>query len=103
VRGVTNDYYIAETLVDGGEEEGDDGPDPDELKDADMEEKGSGVNRYVYFVCSSPFDPWKKLPSLAPRHIQAARDVKILFTGDLERPIISNPFFFGKEKHYLRA
>lgn len=26
-----------------------------------------------------------------------------MFTGDLEREIISNPFFFGKEMHYLRA
>lgn len=33
----------------------------------------------------------------------AARQVKVLFTGDLERPIFTNPFFFGKEKHYLRA
>jgi radial spoke head protein 4A len=24
-------------------------------------------------------------------------------TGNLEREIITNPFFFGKEKHYLRA
>jgi len=33
----------------------------------------------------------------------AARQLKILFTGDLEKDIISNPFFHGKEKHYLRA
>ena len=26
-----------------------------------------------------------------------------MFTGDLERDIITNPFFFGKEKIYLRA
>ena len=68
-----------------------------------MEEKGSGVNKFTYFVTENSFSQWKKLPSLAPRHIEAARSVKILFTGDLERPIISNPFFFGKEKHYLRA
>lgn len=33
----------------------------------------------------------------------AARKIKVLFTGDLERTIFTNPFFFGKEKHYLRA
>jgi hypothetical protein len=33
----------------------------------------------------------------------AARKIKVLFTGDLERSIFTNPFFFGKEKHYLRA
>ena len=27
----------------------------------------------------------------------------MLFSGDLEREIICNPFFFGKEKHLLRA
>lgn len=29
--------------------------------------------------------------------------VKVLFTGDLERRIFTNPFFDGCEKHYLRA
>lgn len=26
-----------------------------------------------------------------------------MFSGNLERTIFTNPFFFGKEKHYLRA
>jgi hypothetical protein len=26
-----------------------------------------------------------------------------MFTGDLNRAIYTNPYFFGKEKHYLRA
>lgn len=68
-----------------------------------MEERGTGVNKYTYFVTENTFSSWKKLPNLAPRHIMAARQLKIMFTGDLERQIISNPFFFGKEKHYLRA
>jgi len=29
--------------------------------------------------------------------------IKHIFTGDLEANIITNPFFFGKEKHYLKA
>ena len=105
IRGVQSDYYIAETIVDGGEDEGgEDGQEnSDEPKDADMEEKGTGVNRYTYFVTENAFSSWKKLPSLAPKHIQGARSVKILFTGDLEKQIICNPYFFGKEKHYLRA
>ena len=32
-----------------------------------------------------------------------SRKVKVLLTGNLERDIITNPFFFGKEKNYLRA
>jgi len=29
--------------------------------------------------------------------------VHVLFSGNLERDIYTNPFFFGKEKIYLRA
>jgi hypothetical protein len=38
-----------------------------------------------------------------PKDLQASREIKVMFTGDLERTIFTNPFFFGKEKHYLRA
>ena len=68
-----------------------------------MEEKGTGVNRFTYFVTENAFSSWKKLPNLAPKHIEGARSVKILLSGDLEKKIICNPYFFGKEKHYLRA
>lgn len=54
-------------------------------------------------MTSSPFSKWEKLPDLQPKHIETARRVKVLFSGDLERDIICNPFFFGKEKHLLRA
>lgn len=54
-------------------------------------------------MTTSPFAKWEKLPDLSPKHIDIARQVKILFSGDLERDIICNPFFFGKEKHLLRA
>ena len=40
---------------------------------------------------------------MQPKDIRAARDIKVHFTGDLNASIITNPFFFGKEKHYLRA
>jgi hypothetical protein len=40
---------------------------------------------------------------LLPKDIQAARSIKVTFSGNLERAIITNPFFFGKEKHFLRA
>lgn len=29
--------------------------------------------------------------------------IKVLFTGNLDRQIFTNPFFEGQEKHYLRA
>lgn len=43
------------------------------------------------------------MPDLTPEDIRAARRTKYHFTGDLERKIITNPFFFKTEKHYLRA
>lgn len=46
---------------------------------------------------------WTKLPDVSPAEIKAARQIHVLFTGDLERDIYTNPFFFGKEKIYLRA
>jgi len=40
---------------------------------------------------------------MKPQDIEAAKNTKVVFSGNLERSIITNPFFFGKEKHYLRA
>lgn len=61
------------------------------------------MNKYTYYVTSNPFSKWVKLPDLQPKHIETSRRVKVLFSGDLERDIICNPFFYGKEKHLLRA
>ena len=68
-----------------------------------MEANGTGVNKYTYFVSHSSFSKWTKLPDLQPKDIIASRAIKVMFTGDLERTIHTNPFFFGKEKNYLRA
>jgi len=105
IRCTKADYYVVEATAEGGEEAGneEEGEAAAEEKDPDQEEKGTGVNKYTYFVTNSPFSPWKRLPDLAPSHIEAARRIKVLFSGDLERDIICNPFFFGKEKNLLRA
>lgn len=95
IYGTEKDYYIAEGLVEG-EEEGEERP-------ADFEARGSGVNQFVYWVTDGTLSDWTQLPDLNPNDVSAARSIKVLFTGDLEREIITNPFFFGKEKHYLRA
>jgi len=68
-----------------------------------MEEKGTGVNKYTYFVTNNPFSAWTRLPDLSPSQIETARKIKFLLSGDLEKDIICNPFFFGKEKNLLRA
>jgi len=61
------------------------------------------VNKYVYWVSTNSFESWTLLPDLKPSDIGQSRNIKVLFTGDLERDIITNPYFFGKEKHYLRS
>ena len=107
IRGTKADYYVVEATAEGAadaENEGEgEGEGAGEAKDPDQEEKGSGVNKYTYFVSNGPFSPWSRLPDLGPTLIAAARKIKVLFSGDLERDIICNPFFFGKEKHLLRA
>ena len=51
----------------------------------------------VYFVTQDSLSEWKRLPSLSYKELIAARSIKVLFTGDLNRKIYSNPFFFGEE------
>jgi len=68
-----------------------------------MEPKGTGVNKKTYWVACSALGDWAMLPDLEPQDLVASRSIKVLFTGSLERDIITNPFFFRKEKHYLRA
>jgi hypothetical protein len=46
---------------------------------------------------------WTELPIIQPHHIVTSRRIKYIFTGNLEADVISNPFFFGKEKHLLKA
>jgi len=35
--------------------------------------------------------------------MRISRKIKYLFTGDLEAPVVRNPFFQGKEKHLLKC
>ena len=84
--------------AEAGDEEAEEGE-----READFEAKGTGVNENTYYVAENSLSEWKKLPDLAPQEIEASRQIKVLFTGNLERNIYTNPFFFGQEKHYLRA
>ena len=95
IKGTEKDYFIAEGDDVGEEEEAE--------RPADFEPKGSGVNTKTYWVTSSTIGEWTKLPHLTPADIKAARSIKVLFTGDLNRVIHTNPNFFGKESIYLRA
>ncbi|XP_068449401.1 radial spoke head protein 4 homolog A [Clinocottus analis] len=67
------------------------------------EDLGTGANKSVYYVCKEPGLPWVKLPPVSPAHITAARQMRKLFTGRLDAPVVSYPPFPGDETNYLRA
>lgn len=46
---------------------------------------------------------WKELPIVSPDQINAARKIKYVFTGDLDKQICMNPHFNGKECHLLKC
>lgn len=99
VTGTNKDYYIAEGSGEaGGEAEGAERP-------ADFEARGApGVNQFGYWVCNSPDEnKWTPLPDVSPDDIAVARSIKVLFSGNLDKKIITNPFFTKTEAYYLRA
>lgn len=57
----------------------------------------------VYWVTDHILQDWVQLPDVKPEHIQAAKLIKYIFTGELNASIQSNPPFPGKERHLLRA
>jgi len=72
IRGSEKDYYVLEGTVGtgGGEEGGEEGGAP---VVEGMEARGSGVNKYAYWVTNSPLDAWVILPDLKPQDIINAR------------------------------
>lgn len=96
IYGMIKDYIIVEVSKEGGEEGSGEIP-------PDQEPRGSGVNQFVYFVTDSIGNEWTPLPDTTPKFIKLARDIKHIFSGNLEEVITTNPFFFGKEKDLLRA
>ena len=44
-----------------------------------------------------------RLPEAQPHYIVGSRQVKKMFSGNLDAPVITYPFFAGKESDFLRA
>jgi len=102
IRGTDNDYYVAEGEGAGGEE----GGEGEGEVAPDVEPNGTGVNKFTYWVSHSSLGAWIKLPDISPLDLGAGRKIKILFSGDLDRPIYADPYYFKAkktEKFYLRA
>ena len=96
IYGISKDYVIVEVTKEGGEEAASELP-------PDQEPRGSGTNQFVYYVTDSIGNDWIPLPDTSPKFIKLSRDIRHVFTGNLEEVVTTNPFFFGKEKDLLRA
>ena len=95
ILGTEKDYYVVEGSAPA--------PEDGATRPEEFEARGSGVNTYGYWVASSPEGPWEALDDLEPSDLAASRTFKVAFTGDLDREIVTNPYYFKKERHYLRA
>jgi radial spoke head protein 4/6 len=93
VIGSQKDYFIAEGQADGGEEAGELAPE--------TEPKGTGVNKWNFYVCTELAGEWTELPLITPSQLRTARRIKYVFTGDLNRAVLTNPLFPGKESHLV--
>lgn len=101
ILGTEGDYYIAEGLL-----ESKTGTPPPVLPgtpEYDVEPRGEGANSFTYWVSPVGSAPWVRLPSARASHIVAARNIKHLMTGNLDAPVLSMPWYPGKERHLLRA
>ncbi len=89
------DYYIAEAV---GVESTVENQDPDVEK-----RNEDGVNKNTYYVTSNLTGDWLELPDVKPTQVRASRLIRYTFSGNLEKDIITNPHFAGKEKDLLRC
>jgi radial spoke head protein 4A len=72
--------------------------------DNDMEHrKEDGINQFVYYVTNDLTSDWVELPDIKPSQLIGSRLIRYTFTGNLNKQIITNPHFNGKESDYLRC
>lgn len=69
----------------------------------DVEPRGDGANTFTYWVSAGGCTPWVRLPAARASQIVASRNMKHIMTGNLDTPVLSMPWFPGKERHFLRA
>lgn len=62
----------------------------------DTEPYGTGVNTYSYWVTTDILGDWSELPLVTPQQIKASRELKVIFTGNLEQELNKMVKFPGK-------
>lgn len=109
ILGTEGDYYVAEGVLqsipkvpnpDGEPEKQFVLPDSPEF---DIEPRGQGANTFTYWISAGGCAPWVRLPAARASHIVASRAIKRLMTGNADSPVLSMPWFPGKERHLLRS
>lgn len=88
-------------MGEGGD--GEDGAEGETGEEIEARGAKDSVNQYTYFVTNSPLKPWTRLPDIKPSQILNSRNIKHLFSGNINAKIFTNPFFYDTEKVYLRA
>jgi len=106
VLGTDGDYMVAEgvlksipKLADAPEK----APILPNSPEFDVETRGEGANTFTYWVSAGGCAPWVRLPAARASHIVASRNIKHILTGNLDAPVLSMPWYPGKERHLLRA
>ena len=93
IYGTKSDYWVAYGKLEVAEEKA----------GSDVEKRGEGVNMIVFWVTNNLLNDWIQLPDCKAEHVIRARQIKHVFSGDLNGTVDSNPSFNGKERHLLRA
>lgn len=106
ILGTDGDYLVAEGSLKSVPKAADAPENAPVLPDSpefDVEPRGEGANTFTYWVSSGGCAPWVRLPAARASHIVAARSIKRILSGKLDSPVLSMPWFPGKERHLLRA
>lgn len=103
ILGVDGDYYVAEGKLRLPESSAPSRIALPGSPEYDVEPDGEGANTYAYWVTAGGAAPWVRLPAARASHIAVAHSIKRLLTGNLGSPVISTPWFPGKEHHLLRS
>jgi len=97
ILGTDADYYIAEGALESLA-----GPVPVDMN-SEVEATGDGANMFTYWVSLGGNSPWARLPAARAAQVVSSRSIRRLMNGDLESPVLSMPWFPGKERHLLRS
>lgn len=77
------DYYVVQGVKK---------PYVGEEKVGNYEKNGVGANYYSFWVTNDIYEGvWIELPDIEPHHIQTARKIKKLFSGNLDEKVESYP------------